>query len=240
MYKTRRLKDVEFSDNIAICDCGVPVSTFANTMIDRGYVGFEGLIDLPGTIGGAVYGNSSCFGCSINEMIQEVEVIDSDGNIRYLAKEELQLAERSSIFKRNGGVILSVKLCLIKGNSVELRQQAIANHQYRMQTQPGRQNNLGCVFKGFAKSKLTFRGLLVKVLSKSLALIKYGTHRDSSYIELEKHYLLKIMGLPELEKYLYSYNQFIWSDAESHRFFPKYVSMMQKLYKGIDLEIEIL
>ena len=43
-----------------------------------------------------------------------------------------------------------------------------------------------------------------------------------------------------IEKYLYSYNQFIWSDAESHRFFPKYVSMMQKLYKGIDLEIEIL
>lgn len=100
---TRKVKNCNLFDNYVVCDCGVTVSSFSSAMVDKGYVGFEGLIDLPGTVAGAVYGNSSCFACSINDLVEEVEILDDDGVIKYISREELGMSERSTVFKRGRG-----------------------------------------------------------------------------------------------------------------------------------------
>ena len=57
----------------------MPKGVTVPEMIKAGYVGFEGLTDLPGTIAGAVYGNSGCRHCSINELVTDIELLTDDG-----------------------------------------------------------------------------------------------------------------------------------------------------------------
>ena len=120
-----------------------------------------------------------------------------------------------------------------------LRQKAEENHRYRTKTQPGRKDNLGCVFAGLSHSNLSFIGILAKLYSKTLALFTYKLCHEASFYEYEKFYLLSLFGLSGASKYLYSYNQYLWKDTLSHYYFPKYIKMMKKLYKNISLEIEI-
>jgi UDP-N-acetylmuramate dehydrogenase len=69
IVSTRKVKDINISDDSINVDCGVSVRSLSRRMVDLGIKGFYGLIDLPGTVGAAVYGNASCFNCSITKLL---------------------------------------------------------------------------------------------------------------------------------------------------------------------------
>lgn len=103
-------------------------------MVKGGYKGFEWLVDLPGTIGGAVVNNSRCYGCQISHLLKEVRLLQSDGTVTNLSPQDLAFKFRSSDLKRGeiNGVILTVTLILEKGNAAELESLAEKAHQDRL------------------------------------------------------------------------------------------------------------
>lgn len=143
MVSTRKVKQIVYSQDYIIADCGVSVKALAHAMVNEGVKGFEGLIDLPGTIAASVYGNASCFGCSINSMLVSVEFLKDNGEIVALQSEELKLKKRSSALKRGElkGIILSVKLRKEYGDSKDIIALAERNHKRRLETQPGPKDN---------------------------------------------------------------------------------------------------
>ena len=143
LISTRRVNRFVIKENYIIADCGVSVRMLARQMVDEGVNGFEGLIDLPGTVAAAVYGNASCYECSINDLLLSFEVLRNTGEIETLYPADLNLSKRSSSFKRGEqkGVILTVKLKKECGNREMIQSKATSNHQLRLSTQPPAQNN---------------------------------------------------------------------------------------------------
>lgn len=200
-------------------------------MIEKGYKGFAGLIDLPGTIGGAIYGNASVGNYSISKMLVSIELLNEFGHIETLKYEDLAFCSRSSILKRHEkkGVILSCNLRLEKGEIEEERKIADIIHNWRLQNQPGPLNNLGTTA---LLSTRSIYGLFTFSIAKLLDLC-HSSHK--------KDYLaLKIMGVKHLSPYLFGYNRFIWKDIKAHDYFSDYLSFINKAYKNPKLEIEVL
>ncbi len=97
-------------------EAGILLSQLVQTSIKNNLTGLEWAIGIPGTIGGAIYGNAGSFGSSISDIIVEVETLNNKLEIKKYSNQECQFGYRDSIFKNNKKVILSVVLKLKKGD----------------------------------------------------------------------------------------------------------------------------
>src|SRR5947207_28613 len=81
-----------------VSDAGVVLQTLVDFTIDRGLKGLETLAGIPGSVGGAVYGNAGAYGHSISERIHSVRFLD-DGVVRVFQNEQCEFQYRESTFK---------------------------------------------------------------------------------------------------------------------------------------------
>lgn len=216
------------------------VRRLARDMVERGFKGFEGLIDLPGTIGAAIVNNSGCYGCHVSNLLKEAEVLLPDGQVRSFSSQDLSFQPRSSALKRGeiNGVVLSITLALVKGNIKELKILSEIAHQDRLQTQPGPQYNLGTTYHSLGER--TLFGKILSIVSgfysKYLMLLGEDIPtRGKKKYELE----FILSGGRQVLPYLWSVNRFIWKDKRADMIFLQYQKVMRRLYVAPQLEIEI-
>lgn len=237
IVSTRRVNKWEEQESEIFCECGALVSSLSKKMISLGYAGFEGLIDLPGTIGASIYGNASCYKCSICALLISVDVLLPSGEIVSMPVESLKLKHRSTIFKTKEqvGVILSAKLMKKKSDAVELLSLAESNHLHRKTHQIGPGDNLGSIFAvGGPKFKLKIVSAMGFLYSKVLSLF------NVKHVREKRMYMqLLILGKPELAPYVYEWNRYVWKDEKAHELFDSYVSLYLRLFSGARIEIEI-
>lgn len=88
---------------------GVVVATATQSSLS----GFEWAVGIPGTVGGAVYGNAGAMGQNVGNNISSVAAW-LDNEVVEMEKEACDFSYRHSAFKENGAVILSIKLSLEK------------------------------------------------------------------------------------------------------------------------------
>lgn len=231
---TKELNQWCETDQGIVCECGVCVSKLAKEAIGKGYVGFEGLTDLPGTIGAAVYGNCGCRGCSINALLDKVEILQPNGEITFLYVTDLNLQYRSSSLKRGeiSGIILRVYLRKVLGNAERLKEMAASNHDIRKQQQPSGANNLGTTFIGGKVP--TFKGRLFLYIEFFISKL---TRTRDTRVNYPK--VLKMIGKGRFSPYVYYWNRYMFSDKRAHLLFPEYIQFVKSLYKDAELEIEI-
>lgn len=240
MVSTRRLKNVQFKDDLIIADCGANVKALAHAMVDEGVKGFEGLIDLPGTVAASVYGNASCYKCSINDMLESIEFLKENGEIVTLRSEDLKFTKRSSALKRGEikGVILSVTLRKEYGDKEHLKRMADENHRKRLLMQPGPKDNLGSIYAhtdGYSK-----KSFFVRLLVRLFIFIYNFIQNDKAIVKKAGIDAILIMyNAKELRPYVYNWNRYIWKDEQSHELFWKFHEIHQKLFNKSIFEIEI-
>lgn len=228
------LKGFTETYNSITVECGMHTKVLARMMVENGYVGFEGLVDLPGTVSGAVYGNAGCYGCLISDRLVSVRILTSSGEILDYTKDRLGFQERSSSLK-NGqiqGTILTVTFEKVNGDKEESRRKAVYAHKHRLMTQPGPVNNLGSIFKN---STPTRYGNWIRRIGKYSAKFLRLPENDHKILKLK----LLLCGYPALAKYLFDLNRFIWTDDNAHKAFDDYLNLRNKLYKHNDFEIEV-
>lgn len=108
---------------------------------------------LPGTVGGAVFGNAGCFGGEIKDAIIEVESIAYDrlsGIVerRVRSAADCLFAYRDSVFKRIGGeIITSVLVQATPGDAAAVRAEIQSHIEYRKRFQPIEYPCAGSTFK---------------------------------------------------------------------------------------------
>lgn len=81
--------------------------------MEKGFTGYSGLVNLPGTVGAAVCNNSSCFECSLSEHLIDATFYDLDKNeIIHLVPSDFNFTYRSSNIKTGklNGVLLTLRL----------------------------------------------------------------------------------------------------------------------------------
>lgn len=240
IMSTRRVKEVFVAEDYIEVDCGASVKALALKMVQDGVEGFEGLIDLPGTVAASVYGNASCYGCSINNLLISFDMLRPNGTVVTLKRENLALSKRSSSLKRGEltGIILSVKLERRLGDKNVINAKAEQNHQKRKATQPPAQNNLGSIYRN--SSRMTIVGYCLKGIVGLYGFFAQMTGMKRDELTRKKQSLtLSLIGAKDLIPYVYSWNRFIWKDANAHKLFWKFHQKHQLLFKNSDFEIEI-
>lgn len=151
-----------FSD-ITVKDCciqakaGALLSKVAAEALEAGLTGMEFASGIPGTIGGAAFMNAGAYGGEMKDIIKSVKVLDTQGEVRILPKEELKMGYRTSIVKEKGYTVLSVELELSKGNQEEIRNTMEDLKERRTSKQPLEMPSAGSTFKrpeGYFAGKL--------------------------------------------------------------------------------------
>lgn len=105
-----------------LAGAGVPLFDVVRSASKASLQGIEKLAGIPGSFGGAVRGNAGAFGTEIGNVIVSVKCLNQNtGMVKEYKKEECDFGYRTSIFKKNGGiVILSAEIALEKGEEKEL------------------------------------------------------------------------------------------------------------------------
>lgn len=241
LIDTRKvLAPYHIEKNILRVAAGEPTAKIAKYLTNKGISGYEGLIDIPGTIAGAVVNNSGSYGCGIESILREVELLTSTGEVKIIKNADLLYSKRSSALKRGEikGVILWVYLDISRYEPIEiLRNKVYLYHADRELTQEGRTHNLGSTYC-VLQYKHNLRNYTVKGIIKMLQII--GTN-STKQKRIQKYLYLLLYRQTKLSHYISDKNLgcFIWADMGADIAFPHYMEFMEKVFYRPTMEIEI-
>ena len=142
----------ETNDRV-IVGAGVQLKRFSSFMVSNGYLGFEGLISIPGDVGGAIVNNAGAFHDEISDFLDYVKVWEN-GKIKTLHKDELGFSYRNSIFKTRNCIIYDACFKKIKGNKDEILERVKNSVAIRAISQPKNILTLGSTFKNSNEFKI--------------------------------------------------------------------------------------
>jgi len=145
-----RAKSVEFrmgAQPSLRAESGVVFSNLAHRAAAKGLSGLEWAIAVPGTVGGAVYGNAGAFGGDTAHSLLRAEILDESGR-SWQPVEKLEYGYRSSALKRSPtkAVVLAAEFGLENGNPEEIQAAADQFTERRKATQPPGAS-MGSMFK---------------------------------------------------------------------------------------------
>ena len=146
---TGKMKSSTIIGNILEAQAGVKVQTLSKLALDKKLSGFEFLIGIPASLGGACYMNAGAHGCSISNNFISAKVYDIEKNkVITLKKEDMNFSYRHSILKEKRYILLSAKFELKKAPSEEIKSKMDENIIFRKNRQPNLAiPNAGSVFK---------------------------------------------------------------------------------------------
>ncbi len=132
-------------------ESGANLGALARQSAARGLGGLNWAATVPGTVGGAVYGNAGAHGGDTAGNLVLAEILQQDGTVRRWSREELQFSYRSSRLKREREmgrrhVLLGAELSLSRGTPAELQAEIEGFVAHRKRTQPPGAS-LGSMFK---------------------------------------------------------------------------------------------
>ncbi|MBI5220699.1 MAG: UDP-N-acetylmuramate dehydrogenase [Candidatus Liptonbacteria bacterium] len=129
---------------------GATVAQLVAAAVRAGLMGLEWAGGLPGTVGGAIFGNAGAFGGEIKDSVSSVESFNlRTGKIIRRATDACQFSYRNSVFKERAGqeVILRAVFRLHPGKTRELRRIAAEKIAFRKARHPMEHPNIGSIFK---------------------------------------------------------------------------------------------
>ncbi len=142
-------------ETLVTVGAGVSVKDLLQFCIDNDLSGLEWAGGLPGTVGGAVWGNAGAFKGEIKDSVVEVVSIDiSSKASRTILRtnKECQFSYRNSIYKMNAAkgiqeVIIEIIFRLKKGDKAAIKAAIQEKIDYRIAKQPLDYPNIGSIFK---------------------------------------------------------------------------------------------
>lgn len=147
LIKSDKLNRIEVREGLVNCESGVSLPYLSCFLSDRGLSGFEELSGIPGSVGGAIYGNAGAFGRETADLIDNVTFYSFDDRTVHTAKSgDLEFGYRTSMFQKRHCFILSVTFNTVKGNSEKIKALISKYRKARCEKQPS-EPSLGSVFK---------------------------------------------------------------------------------------------
>ena len=128
-------------------EAGVVFTNLANRCASKGLSGLEWAATVPGTVGGAVYGNAGAFNGDVSGNLINAEILTEAGR-EFWPVEKMKYGYRTSILKRNEikAVVLSAELSLKIATKEEVTVKIEQFSERRKSTQPPGAS-MGSMFK---------------------------------------------------------------------------------------------
>ena len=122
VIKLKEVNNITVLGETIEAECGAMLKDVSSEAVRNSLTGFEFACGIPGTVGGAVFMNAGAYDGEISHVIESAEVIDSDGEIKTLSREELELGYRSSVVMRKNYVVLSARFALKHGEVKKIKE----------------------------------------------------------------------------------------------------------------------
>lgn len=153
----KNMKKIEIEGDTLKIEAGASLAATAAAAAKAGLTGLEFASGIPGTFGGAVVMNAGAYGGEMKDVLVSVSVLDKNGQVKQLSKEELGLSYRHSIIPERGYLILNGVLRLKKGDSKAIKVRMEELREKRIEKQPLEYPSAGSTFKrpdGYFAGKL--------------------------------------------------------------------------------------
>lgn len=138
---------VRIEGNIAHVDASADLGGMVTFCAKNNLGGMEGLIGVPGSVGGALRMNAGAYGTQIGSYVREVELYRaSSGQIETVRGDDIRFDYRHTSFAPDD-VMLRVKLELPSKPYAEILAGIKICNEKRRSSQPLNQKSAGCIFK---------------------------------------------------------------------------------------------
>jgi UDP-N-acetylmuramate dehydrogenase len=139
--------DVVLDGNFAQVDAAADLGRTVTFCAKNDLGGMEGLIGVPGTVGGALRMNAGAYGMQIGSYVREVKLYRAaDRKIEILRNHQISFEYRHTSFAADD-MMLAVKLELPSKPFKEILQGIRICNEKRRSSQPLGQKSAGCIFK---------------------------------------------------------------------------------------------
>jgi UDP-N-acetylmuramate dehydrogenase len=139
--------DVVIDGNVASVDAAADLGRTVTLCAKNNLGGMEGLIGVPGTVGGALRMNAGAYGTQIGSYVREVKLYRAaDRRLETLHGDQISFEYRHTSFAPDD-MMLAVKLELPSKPYQEILQGIRICNEKRRASQPLGQKSAGCIFK---------------------------------------------------------------------------------------------
>ena len=133
---------------MAYAEAGAMLPVVAKQSVEKSLTGLEFAAGIPGTVGGAIYGNAGAYNSCILDYVSSVTVLDEDLNVKVLEHEDITYGYRTSLFKEEKKyIILGAKFYLKEGDKENSLEMIETRQERRRETQPLEYPSAGSVFR---------------------------------------------------------------------------------------------
>jgi len=147
IIKLTKLDKIKVEGERLIVQSGVDLCKVSEAALENSLKGFEFACGIPGTVGGAVTMNAGAYNGEISQVIESALVVDKNGKLITLNKEELELGYRMSAIQKYGYTVLEVTFKLIKGEYSSIKERIDDLTKKREDKQPLEYPSAGSTFK---------------------------------------------------------------------------------------------
>lgn len=145
--KLSKLNKIDIKGEELTVQSGAAIGDASIASRDASLTGLEFACGIPGTVGGAIAMNAGAYNGEISDIIDTVLVIDNNGDIIRLNKEQLQLGYRSSIILKCNYIVLEATFKLQKGDYDKISGRIEDLMRRRREKQPLEYPSAGSTFK---------------------------------------------------------------------------------------------
>ena len=144
---TKQIRGAETAGTLIRATCGTSLPGLIRLAERSGLGGLETFAGIPGTVGGAVFGNAGGprGGSTVGQLVRRARVVEPDGRVRWRDRADLGLTYRHS--ELQGCLVLDVELELSRDEIARLklvRQEVSAR---KANVQPLWARSAGCTFR---------------------------------------------------------------------------------------------
>jgi len=148
----------DFDQGRVFAGAAVLLDRLVDLCLEKGLFGLEWAAGIPGTVGGAIWGNAGANGSEMKDIVTRVKIM-KDGRIEWLENEDCKFGYRDSIFKQKKWVILGAEIKVNRASctgassmrgrqSIEHSEKLIQNYrQERIKKHPLEYPSAGSIFR---------------------------------------------------------------------------------------------
>jgi UDP-N-acetylmuramate dehydrogenase len=142
-----RCDRVFLDDESIACQSGAWLDDVVSLGCENSLSGMEFAAGIPGTVGGAVYGNAGAFGKAVGDLLTEAVILTRQGRMERVEKGYFEFGYRESKLRKTKDVLLSATFELNKGEKEKIEGEVKKNLEERRKRLPQKEKSAGCFFR---------------------------------------------------------------------------------------------
>ena len=143
----KNMNQITIEGRTVTAQAGALLTKISHEAARESLAGLEFASGIPGTIGGAMVMNAGAYGGEMKDVVEKVLVLTPEGELLWLAREELELGYRTSIIAKKGYIVLEAVLYLEQGDQAQIEARMEELKEARVSKQPLEYPSAGSTFK---------------------------------------------------------------------------------------------